>query len=108
MLPSNVTIAGIKYKIKEIDGLSEEHNLGGQILYERGIIKIDSGMCDDKKEQVLIHEILHSVFNEAGYNEQDEDMVNRLGVVLYQVLKDNYLYFGDAEEKEEIAFYDGQ
>ncbi|GGP16247.1 ImmA/IrrE family metallo-endopeptidase [Oceanobacillus neutriphilus] len=107
MLPSRVVVAGINYEIKEVDGLAEEHNLGGQILYEKGIIKIDSSMCKDKKEQVLVHEILHSIFNEAGYNEQDEDMVNRLGIVLYQVFKDNNLHFGEIEEVEEVSFYDG-
>jgi hypothetical protein len=32
--------------------------------------------------------------NEAGYNDHDEDMVNRLGIILHQVLKDNRFDFG--------------
>jgi len=51
-------------------------------------------MSRDKKEQTLLHEMLHACFNEAGFDEQDEDVVNRLGIVLYQVLKDNNLSFG--------------
>lgn len=105
MLPNKIDVAGINYEIKEVDGLSEEHGLGGQILYEKGIIKIDANMCQDKKEQILVHELLHSIFNEAGYDKHDEDTINRLGIVLYQVLKNNNLYFGDAEEVEFI--YDG-
>lgn len=100
MLLKKVAIAGINYEIKEVDGLAEEHDLGGQILYQKGIIKIDSGMCQDKKEQILVHEILHSVFYESGYTEHDEDLVNRLGITLYQVLKDNKLYFGNADIAE--------
>lgn len=99
MLVNKVDIAGIEFDVKEIDNLIYEHNLGGQIFYEKGIIHIDSSMCDDKKEQVLVHEILHGIFDQAGYDEQDEDMVNRLGVVLYQVLKNNNLYFGDIPER---------
>lgn len=48
-----------------------------------------------KKEQTFVHELLHACFNEAGFNEQDEDMINRVGVMLYQVLKDNYLDFNE-------------
>ncbi|MGY0692627.1 ImmA/IrrE family metallo-endopeptidase [Virgibacillus sp. FSP13] len=93
MTPNKIKVAGIDYEIKEVDGLADEHGLGGLILYEKGIIKIDSSMCKDKKEQVFVHELLHSIFNEAGYDEQNEDMVNRLSIVLYQVLKDNKLIF---------------
>lgn len=107
MLPNKIDVAGINYEIKEVDGLSEEHGLGGQILYEKGIIKIDSDMCQDKKEQIFVHEMLHAVFNESGYDKQDEDMINRLGVVLYQVLKNNNLYFGDKIEEITEYYYDG-
>jgi hypothetical protein len=94
-IPNKVNVAGINYDVKETDNLSLDHGLGGQILYEKGLIKIDSSMCEDKKEQIFVHEVLHSIFNEAGYDEQDEDQVNRLSIVLYQVLKENKLYFGD-------------
>lgn len=97
MLPNEIDVAGIRYKVNQVEGLAAELGLGGQILYEKGIIKIDADMCQDKKEQVLVHEMLHSIFNEAGYDEHEEEMINRIGVVLYQVLKNNNLYFGDAE-----------
>lgn len=108
MLPNKIDVAGINYEIKIVDGLAEEHGLGGQILYEKGIIKIDSDMCQDKKEQILVHEMLHAVFNESGYDKQDEDMINRLSIVLYQVLKNNNLYFGDTEEVELIYHGNGK
>lgn len=94
-LPDTINVAGINYSIVQVDGLSEEYDLGGQILYQKGIIKIDADMCQDKKEQVIVHELVHSIFNEAGYDNQEEEMVNRLGIVLYQVLKNNKLYFGE-------------
>ncbi len=94
-LPDTINVAGINYNIVQVDGLSEEYGLGGQILYQKGIIKIDADMCQDKKEQVIVHELVHSIFNEAGYDNQEEEMVNRLGIVLYQVLKNNKLYFGE-------------
>jgi len=50
-------------------------------------------MSESKKEQVFVHELVHAMWNEAGYNEQDDEMVNRLSIVLYQVLKHNDLKF---------------
>lgn len=94
MLPEKVNVAGINYEIAQVEGLANKYDLGGQIYYEKGIIEIDEDMCQDKKEQVLVHEILHSIFNEAGYDEQNEEMILRLGIVLYQVLKNNDLRFG--------------
>lgn len=107
MLPKNINVAGINYEVREVEGLAAEHDLGGQILYEKGIIKIDADMSQDKKEQVLVHEIIHSIINEAGYNEQDEEMVTRLGIVLYQVLKYNNLYFGSEEDSVEVMTKEG-
>lgn len=94
MLPKNVNVAGINYEVKEVEGLTFDHGLGGQIIYPKGIIKIDSDLCEDKKEQVFVHEMLHAIFTESGYDDHEEDMVNRLGITLYQVLKDNKLCFG--------------
>lgn len=52
-------------------------------------------MSPTKKEQVLIHELLHACIAEAGFDEQDEDVVNRVSIVLYQVLKDNAFDFSN-------------
>lgn len=38
---------------------------------------------------------------EAGFQEQDEDLVNRLGVILHQVLKDNNLPFEEKKRGDE-------
>lgn len=93
MIPGKVRIGGLEYDVKQVEGLIQHHNLAGQIVYSSGVIKIDAGLPEDRKEQILIHEVLHGVFEEAGYNDEEEDMVNRLGKVLYQVLKDNELNF---------------
>lgn len=95
MIPEKVIVAGIDFEIKELEGITERFNVLGQVNYNKGLIELDSGMCKSKKEQVLIHEVLHACFNEAGYEEQDEDVINRVSIVLYQVLKQNKLYFGE-------------
>lgn len=91
-MSSNViNIVGIDYEVKEIEDLMNKFGMLGQASLDKAIIEIDSGLSETKKQQTLVHEVLHACFNEAGYgaNEQDEDMINRVGIVLYQVLKDN-------------------
>lgn len=87
-------IGGVNYKVIKVKGLAKEHGVIGQILYDDLIIKIDADLPVDRQEETFIHEMLHGVFFEAGYTEQDEDMINRIGKVLYQVLKDNGAKFG--------------
>lgn len=64
MIPDKVKVAGIEYQVQEVE------------------------------EQVFIHELPHGCLYEAGIEEQEEDIINRVSIVLYQVLKDNKLYFG--------------
>jgi hypothetical protein len=61
----------------------------GQVLYSTSEIEVDDRLSEDRKEQIFVHEMLHACFYEAGFNEQDEDTINRVSAVLHQVLKDN-------------------
>jgi len=94
-IPLQVNVAGIDYVVVYQDDMMKKHNLMGEVVYPEAAITIDSSMCQHKKEQVFVHELVHAIFNEAGYQdqEQDEGMVNRLSIVLYQVLKQNDLKF---------------
>ncbi len=93
MIPHTVKVAGIKYIVHEVKGINERFNTLGQVNYCKGTIELDSDLCEDKKEQVFVHELVHAIFEAAGYEEQDEDQVNRLGIVLHQVFKDNKFLF---------------
>lgn len=92
-IPLQVNVAGVDYKVQYQEGMLKTHNLMGQVLYAETTIDIEPSMSESKKEQVFVHELVHAMLNEAGYDEQDEDMVNRLSIVLYQVLKQNDLKF---------------
>lgn len=89
MLPSTVKVGGVNYTVEEQENLIQKNDLWGEVNYFNAEINIDSSLSSDRKEQVLIHEVVHAIFLEAGYKEQDEDMINRVGIVLHQVLKDN-------------------
>ncbi|WP_425203994.1 ImmA/IrrE family metallo-endopeptidase [Priestia megaterium] len=102
-IPDYIKVAGITYKVQEVDGILEKFNILGQINYHKGIIELDTELPLDRKEQTFIHEVLHAVFKEAGYDEQDEEMIDRVSMVLYQVLKDNYLFFNNYKLMDKIG-----
>lgn len=93
MVPNKVMVAGIGYDVIQVDEIDDDPSILGMCLYSKSLIKIRANMSQDKKEQIFVHEMLHACFNEAGFDEQDEDVINRVGIVLYQVLKNNNLSF---------------
>lgn len=93
MIPDKLKVAGIEYAVNEVDGIEDRYGALGQVNYTKGTIELDSQLNQTRKEQTFVHELLHACFFEAGYAEQDEDLINRVGIVLHQVLKDNQLKF---------------
>lgn len=89
-LPEEIKVCGINYKVELVDfiDVAGERNYQGMCHFDQTKIEILSSLSDQRKEQTFIHELTHAIFYEAGYDEQDEDMVNRVGIVLHQVLKD--------------------
>lgn len=90
-----INIVGVKYSVDLVEEIDNNPNLMGACIYQKSLIQIRKGMSLDKQQQTLLHEILHACLNEAGYTEQDEDLVNRLGIILYQVLKENEIKFNN-------------
>lgn len=87
-----VKIGGIIYPIEIKDDLVGHTGNWGETNLKKTTIALDSNMSKQRTEQTLVHEIVHGLFMEAGI-EDDEDKVNRLGIVLHQVLKDNDFSF---------------
>ena len=90
-----IKVGGLTYKIIEEEHFAahdDDKNLWGYCDYEKQIIKIRASLSEQKKKQVLIHELTHAIFLEAGYKNHDEDMINRLSLVLFQVLQDNTMF----------------
>lgn len=102
MIPNKVKVAGIEYEVTEKDyvEINNDKNYQGSCHYTKASIEVLSTLSNDRKEEVFVHELMHAIFNEAGYDEHEEDMINRTSKVLYQVLKDNKLYFGGQEDGE--------
>ena len=88
-LPTEVKVAGVTYTVEEQENLINIEDSWGRIDFFNSNIRVDKSLSDDRKEQSFIHEVVHAIFLEAGYKEQEEDMINRVSIVLHQVLKDN-------------------
>lgn len=93
MIPQTVNIAGIEYDVINVEGIYDRFSTLGMVNYAKSVIELDNDMSQTKKEQTFIHEVLHACFTESGFEKQDEDMINRVSITLYQVLKDNNLSF---------------
>ena len=87
-----VKIGGIVYPIEIVNDFQGETGDWGQTNFKKSKITIDSNLDKQRENQTLVHEIVHGLFYEAGI-EDDEDKVNRLGLVLHQVLTDNDFSF---------------
>lgn len=63
-----------------------------QVAAKIKINNLDPSIAQVRKQQSLIHEILHAMIFEAGCeNEIDEKLIKRLAMVMYQVVKENDL-----------------
>lgn len=86
-----VKILGIEYELKEVEQVNKNQRLFGEIDFVNQTIKIEKGLSDDRKKQVLLHEILHGICEQLGIEEinNNENLIQSISSSLYQVLKDN-------------------
>lgn len=87
-----IKVGGIDYQVvlKDLDTRGDDKNgqqLGWCVMGDN-LIEINEKIHKTRQDQTLIHELTHAMFFEAGL-EDEEELVNRLGLILYQVLKDN-------------------
>lgn len=87
-----VKVGGINYQVELVDLTTQrDEELGMQLgycHYHKDLIEVNSKISKQRQEQTLVHEMMHAIYEEAGV-QQDEDNVDVLAKVLYQVLKDN-------------------
>lgn len=94
-------IGSVDYTIESVPKLHERYHLFGQVTYKDTHIQIDESLSQTRANEAVIHEMLHAILFEAGYMEQDEDLVNRTASVLTQVLRDNDFGFMRGESESE-------
>jgi hypothetical protein len=99
-----IKVGGIYYDVEYKELVSESNAQLGWCRYDKARIEINNTVNEQVQEQTLIHELTHAMFNEAGIDiENEEDVVNKLGLILHQVLQDNdFSFIGENEVIEEI------
>lgn len=90
-LPTEIKVGSVVYKatFKPYIEIESDRNFQGVCDYLNTEIGILEDLSEERKRDVFFHELTHAIFYEAGYEEQDEDMINRIGKVLNQVISDN-------------------
>ena len=86
-----VRILGLDYEIEEVECVSKEELRKGEINFLINRIRIDKSMPEDLKKQVLIHEMMHAIFDLLGFEDlyTDENKVQSIATALHQVIRDN-------------------
>lgn len=97
-LPEKVLIDDIEYNVeevshKELQLISEDlkGEYWGDTRYKQASICICEGMAEDEVKITLVHEIIHAILHERGFDQQnnDEAMVDGLAHALRMLAKHN-------------------
>ena len=88
-MPDQINIMGLDYDILEVDVIERGTNICGQIDHIEQVIKIGKDLKCDRKEQTLVHEVVHGILEQLGYMElhDNEQLVQSLAVALHQTFK---------------------
>ncbi len=91
-----IKIMGIPFKIveKAVVCKGDGGFTRGVINFNNDTIEIDEELSPERKKQVLIHEIIHAIFDLIGDEEltKDERTVQSLSSALCCVIKENDLF----------------
>lgn len=97
-LPKSVLIDDIEYTVEEVSHkelqLTSEDLKGeywGDTRYKQASFRICEGMSEDEAKITLVHEIIHAILHERGFDQQnnDEAMVDGLAHALRMLAKQN-------------------
>jgi len=89
MIPEKIKILGLTYDIEQVEYISREELKLAQIDYMKQKILLISDLGKQKKEQALLHEIMHGIYNALGLDYTDEENIQSIACVLHQVITDN-------------------
>lgn len=89
-----IDILGIPYEVIQTERVGRTEVLLGQIDFLTQTIRIDKSLPLERRQEVLIHEVLHGILEIIGLDEVlDEQATQMLGIALYNLLKSNPAIF---------------
>ncbi|MCP1225713.1 hypothetical protein [Sebaldella sp. S0638] len=89
-----INILGKIYKIKYVKKINNDSDQFGEIDYLKQVIKIRKDCSPEYQESTLLHEIIHGILEQLGFDEENknEHLICSLETGLYQVLKENSIF----------------
>lgn len=100
-----INILGVLYQVNEVDVVDKEELCKGKINYLTNEIRIDRGLVQSAKEQTLMHEILHAVFDLLGLDELnvDENKVQGIATALHHVFTNQTVFESQPATNSDFA-----
>lgn len=94
MKDRNINILGVIYQVQEVDTVNKTEPRRGEINFLTNEIRIDRNMTESLKEQVLMHEILHAIFDLLGLDDlgEDEKTVQSIATALHHVFSTQIIF----------------
>lgn len=85
-----IKVGAIVYQVEIVDDLRDgDQKLSGWIRHTDSLILLEAALSSQMGRHVLWHEIIHSIFEQAGIDDQDERIIQVLAYGIMGVLKDN-------------------
>ena len=87
-IPEKIKIGGLTYAVTETDKLTLGQDFIGETLFHDLKINLRP-VAEGQKERALIHEIVHCIYDNLGYIEHDEKVIDEIAGAFYALIKDN-------------------
>ena len=86
-----IKILNLEFEVIEKECVMHGSEAVGQIEHLEQVIEIKKGLSKERKQQILLHEIIHSCFEQLGYRKEhdDEHLIDIISTSLCLVLRDN-------------------
>ena len=90
-----LNILGVEFTVHEVPVVNKNEPRKGEINFLSNEIKIDATMPISLKNQTLMHEILHAVFDLLGYQDlaEDEEKVQGIATALHQIFTTQTIFY---------------
>lgn len=91
-------IGGFEWTVEENEEVAGTNDVFGLNFPKEQIIYLKPNLTKQLRSETLIHEVLHAIFWQTGLDtefddEQEEKIVSALAHGLYQVLRDNGIFY---------------
>lgn len=94
-----INLLGVEIAVKETDVVNKYEPRKGEYDYLTATIMLDKNMTVSMKNNTIMHEILHAMFDLLGYDDlrDDEQKVQAIASALSELFQQEVLYKNDSE-----------